>query len=255
MAKADETCAYCGVPVLKRRHSIHRDGFGLGPEVPLCDACGGEGGPSCEKIWAKLSARLQAERRAEADARIEAMLVQGNDAWFSDDGLYRYGLSRRLDASKQMSLLEPRVDDVVKVVLFMMLNPSEAGKTKPDPTSERCVDFGNRWRFTRLLIANMYGWVSPHPSELADCADPVGPLNDVAIRAAVARADLIVCAWGARPPRLDLQSRVKQVFAMLPRELMCLEINDDGSPSHPLYLKATLQPRAYITNNLSQVSR
>lgn len=247
-----ERCANCDVPVLVRRHAIHRDGFGLGPEVPLCDACGGERGPSCEKIWARIAARTQSQHRAFADARVEQMLVKGNDAWFSDDGLYRYGLSRRLDARAQGSLLEPRTDDVEKVLLFMMLNPSDAGETKPDPTSARCVDFGNRWKFSRLLIANLYGWVSPHPSDLAGCPDPVGPLNDVAILAAVARADLVVCGWGIRPPRLDLQARVKQVYALLPRDLYCLNINDDGSPSHPLYLKATLKPRSYITNNLAR---
>lgn len=43
-------CAYCGGPA-EGNYSIHRDGFGLGPEVDLCDAHGSEETPTCEEIW------------------------------------------------------------------------------------------------------------------------------------------------------------------------------------------------------------
>lgn len=43
-------CAYCGEPS-EGRFTIHRDGFGVGPEVPLCDACGGDTWPSLYDIW------------------------------------------------------------------------------------------------------------------------------------------------------------------------------------------------------------
>lgn len=43
-------CAYCGSPA-EGEYSIHRDGFGEGPEVPLCNACGSANGPTCEGIW------------------------------------------------------------------------------------------------------------------------------------------------------------------------------------------------------------
>lgn len=45
-----ETCVYCGQPA-QGNYSIHRDGFGTGPEVPLCDECGGEEYPTCGEIW------------------------------------------------------------------------------------------------------------------------------------------------------------------------------------------------------------
>ena len=44
------TCAFCGKPA-EDNFSIHRDGFGVGPEVDLCDACGGSETPTCEEIW------------------------------------------------------------------------------------------------------------------------------------------------------------------------------------------------------------
>lgn len=47
------TCAYCGQPS-EGQYSIHRDGYSLGPEVPLCDACGQGDSPSLTQIWARI---------------------------------------------------------------------------------------------------------------------------------------------------------------------------------------------------------
>lgn len=47
-------CVYCG-SAAQGNYSIHRDGFGVGPEVPLCDDCGGYEYPTCAQIWARIS--------------------------------------------------------------------------------------------------------------------------------------------------------------------------------------------------------
>jgi hypothetical protein len=49
-----ERCAYCG-RLAEGNYAIHRDGFCEGPEVPLCDACGGHEEPTCEAIWARIA--------------------------------------------------------------------------------------------------------------------------------------------------------------------------------------------------------
>ena len=46
-------CAFCGGPS-DGNYSIHRDGFGDGPEVDLCDTCGGDEKPSCCEIWDRI---------------------------------------------------------------------------------------------------------------------------------------------------------------------------------------------------------
>lgn len=46
-------CCYCDGPA-EGHYSIHRDGFGIGPEVPLCDACGSTPEPTCEEIWDRI---------------------------------------------------------------------------------------------------------------------------------------------------------------------------------------------------------
>lgn len=51
------TCVYCGITLIGvPPGGIHRDGFGVGPEVPLCQVCYGPD-LSCEEIWAKISQR------------------------------------------------------------------------------------------------------------------------------------------------------------------------------------------------------
>lgn len=51
-------CTYCGKEC-EGHFSVHRDGFGMGPEIPLCDACGGSPSSvlSLETIWDKIAQR------------------------------------------------------------------------------------------------------------------------------------------------------------------------------------------------------
>ena len=52
-AAADASCAYCR-NATQGNHTIHRDGFGEGPEVALCDACGSQPTPTEREIWARI---------------------------------------------------------------------------------------------------------------------------------------------------------------------------------------------------------
>ena len=52
-------CAACGLES-EREHSIHRDGFGEGPEVWLCNGCGRDKYPTCPILWAWIAERLAA---------------------------------------------------------------------------------------------------------------------------------------------------------------------------------------------------
>jgi hypothetical protein len=46
-------CAFC-VERAEGNFSIHRDGFGEGPEVDLCDEHGSRPKPTCEEIWDRI---------------------------------------------------------------------------------------------------------------------------------------------------------------------------------------------------------
>lgn len=60
----DGICFFCGAPA-EGNHSIERDEFGEGPEVPLCDAHGGGELPSCEQIWARIALQPGAEEEPD----------------------------------------------------------------------------------------------------------------------------------------------------------------------------------------------
>jgi hypothetical protein len=71
-------CAYCSKPS-EGNASIHRDGFGVGPEVDLCDACGLHETPTCEEIWDRI-AQPSAEHGAHKPSAPTAQIIDLFDA-------------------------------------------------------------------------------------------------------------------------------------------------------------------------------
>lgn len=49
----ERRCAYCGDRA-EGKYNIHRDGFCQGPEVPLCNGCGGAEKPTEREIWSRI---------------------------------------------------------------------------------------------------------------------------------------------------------------------------------------------------------
>lgn len=152
------------------------------------------------------------------------------DAILSDDGKYRYLLSRAWAAGHK--------------VLFVMLNPSTADAKVDDPTIRKCVGFAQRWGFARVDVANLYALRSTDPLGLARVVDPVGPDADFHLRLALQTAAKVVFAWGVPPASLwrrmpsyatPVQERVKLVQG-LATEPQCLGFTADGWPRHPVRL-------------------
>lgn len=148
-------------------------------------------------------------------------------AKFSHCRAYRYSLTRVWDED-------------APVCGFVLLNPSTADETANDPTITRCIGFARRWGFGSLLAVNIFALRSTDPKGLRRVDDPVGPGNDRAIRRLVRSADLVVAAWGGHGRYLGRGERVR---AMLPDDAVCLGVNADGAPKHPLYLKNSTRPR------------
>ena len=145
----------------------------------------------------------------------------------SEDGLYRYWLSRRLSMGE-------------RTVLFVGLNPSTADATVDDPTIRRCVGFARAWGFDWLFMGNLNAWRATNPKRLPkDLLAAVGPRNQEALTWLSQKAELVVCAWG--------QNKLNDYAAMLGRLMLalpharCLGQNDNGTPKHPLYLPATTE--------------
>ena len=152
-------------------------------------------------------------------------------AVFSPCRRYRYRLDRDLG-----NLTATR-----GAVAFVGLNASVADEEKNDPTIRREIGFARAWGFAKLIKGNAYGLASTDPRGLWRVADPVGPDNDGHIEAIAREAELVVCAWGGncKPER---SRAIVAAIRRAKRDLYMLGENDDGSPRHPLYLRASLTP-------------
>lgn len=145
-------------------------------------------------------------------------------AVISDDGRYRYRLTRRIDgqpASLGMT--------------FVMLNPSTADADINDQTIRRCMGYARRAGCGQLTVVNLYAYRATFPSDLRDAAeagvDVVGPENLYYVDEAM-RTGLIVVAWGANaatcPP-----TPVAALLANWSGQLWCIGTTKDGHPRHP----------------------
>lgn len=158
--------------------------------------------------------------------------VTRSGARFDATGQYRYSLWRCWQPGGRR-------------LAFIMLNPSTADAETNDPTIRRCIGFAQSWGYGSLEVVNLFAFRTPHPSQLSLVADPVGADCDAAILQAVERADCTVIAWGNGG---RLQNRNRAVLGLinpLNRPVYCLGCNQSGQPSHPLYLKRTVQPVLY----------
>lgn len=119
----------------------------------------------------------------------------------------------------------------------MMLNPSTADASIDDPTIRRCRGFAKLWGCNGLTVVNLYALRSTDPKQLWASMDSIGHYNDNWLRRLVKEHTDVVCAWGAKaaPDRVGDFCRM---VSLLDVRLWCLGTNKDGSPKHPLYVKA-----------------
>ena len=78
----------------------------------------------------------------------------------------------------------------------------------------------------------------PCPADLWKHADPIGPDNDMWLRTAAREHETVVFAWGANA-RPDRVREVYEIFRLGRfRKILCIGTTKDGSPRHPLYVRA-----------------
>lgn len=158
------------------------------------------------------------------------------DAAFSECRRFRYWLVREWDPKKRK-------------VAFIGLNPSTADETKDDPTIRRCIGFARTWGKGGLLMLNLYAFRATLPADLWKATkrgiDIVGGSRNLtkALQGYFNDhdCDLVVGAWGAHGT-----TRGMDLIAHWPG-ICYLALNGDGSPKHPLYLRADLRPTEFGT--------
>ncbi len=153
----------------------------------------------------------------------------GSHAEISEDGVYRYHLSRFWD---------PRLAPAI----FVMLNPSTADASQDDPTIRKCIGFARRWGMGGIEVMNCFALRSTDAGQLRKHHDPIGPdtnfylglLNRYNPRTPV------VLAWGGSVESWDLGNAhtlmVASTIMALGLKAQCLGTTKRGSPRHPLML-------------------
>ena len=123
---------------------------------------------------------------------------------------------------------------------WVMLNPSTADEIVDDPTIRRVIRFTRDAGYGALEVVNLFAARATNPKRLYEHLDPVGPENMAAICDAFLAADGLVFAWGASGGARAL-SQGASVGAWARRfdlSPLCLGVTADGSPRHPLYVRA-----------------
>ncbi len=147
-------------------------------------------------------------------------LFLDNGAVFSECKKYRYALWRIWDESK------PKI-------MFIGLNPSTANESDNDPSIRRVIRFANDWGYGGIYMLNLFAIISSDPKVILSCSDPIGENDDYLVGYAALSKDVLF-AWGSFP---EAQERAKQIISWFPGSV-CLGLNKNGSPKHPLYIPA-----------------
>jgi len=158
-------------------------------------------------------------------------------AAFSRCKRYRYRLERSWNQ-----------DTAAKRVVFVGLNPSTADHRVDDPTIRRCIDFSHRWGYNAVTVINLFAYRTPYPAELKKADNPIGPYNRSHCKAVIEDAELVIACWGRYGNWFD-QDLAFASWVDTP--LQCLSVNRDGSPAHPLYIRADTKPCRWAPKNLA----
>lgn len=170
--------------------------------------------------------------RHDPGGKVSLPLLEGwkGDAWFSPDNVYRHFLSRFSEE-----------DD--RFMLWIGMNPSTAAGDVDDPTIRRELGFTIREGYKVYIKCNVMDYRATSPkSLLAKEVTPSTPENITIIDKVSKRADKIVLCFGKLPKKLhEHGQRVVDLLGTneeIRKKTFCLGKNLDGSPKHPLYLKA-----------------
>ncbi len=144
---------------------------------------------------------------------------QSSGAIFSRDRQYRYVLWRAWDPNKP-------------AVMFIGLNPSRGDEQHDDPTIRRIKKLARDWGFGKLIMTNLYAYITPYPADLFKSSEPIGSENDHFLKEYGKQCRSIVFAWGKQ----GNLNRVEAITRLFPNA-RCLGRNLDGTPKHPLYVR------------------
>jgi hypothetical protein len=170
----------------------------------------------------------------------QQLLIEGvgleTGAIFSDCRRWRYVLWRVWDWR-------------LRLLLSISLNPSVADELRNDRTVSKMMKYARLWGFGGLIKLNAYGWRSKSPAEMKkQGVQAIGDLNDFWTQQVWKvfgpegrdQIGLSVASWGQH----DFLDRGSIIREYIPN-LHHLGLNQNGTPTHPLYLPMTIKPMPF----------
>jgi len=123
-------------------------------------------------------------------------------------------------------------------LIFVGLNPSTLDANIDDTTIKRCMYIAENHGYGGILMLNLFAYITKSPSILISAGlyehDIIGN-NEQYLQIALDSHDVCLY-WGTNANNRYLQKFHDKTIDKFKRGL-CLGINADGSPKHPLYLK------------------
>jgi hypothetical protein len=173
--------------------------------------------------------------------------VMERDATFSEDGNRRFDLVR--DWRDEIGA--PNL-----TALFVLLNPSKAGKKDDDPTVRKVMGFCRRWGYGRSVIVNLIPIVSTDPWSLPPWKG-IDSENSAFIQRWLEIADIVVAAWGTQPKSLARNIALAEhvyCFERMERTLplYCIGMTINGCPRHPSRTSYTPSPEIWHSRSKSE---
>ncbi len=157
---------------------------------------------------------------------------KAGDAVFSDNGMYRLRLDRRLA-------------DHGLIFAYFGVNGATATADYNDHTVTKWTGFTVRNGGARFIVGNPFAFCATDVRELARATDSVGPDNDRYLSEIIAEANILVPCWGSREklpprlrPRLDL---VADMIFAAGKPVKTFGFTISGDPLHPLTLPYATQ--------------
>lgn len=185
---------------------------------------------ACRLLW-----RFQGESVVDQQLILNGVGLESG-AIFSDCRRWRYVLWRVWDWQ-------------LRLLLSISLNPSTACERFNDRTVGKMMKYARLWGFGGLIKLNVYGWRSKSPAEMQkQGVAAIGELNDFWIQQVWKvfgpegrdQIGLSVGSWGNH----DFLNRGPSIREYIPN-LHYLRLNENGSPTHPLYLPMTTKPMPF----------
>jgi hypothetical protein len=142
---------------------------------------------------------------------------------------YRYALWRIWETAKPLWMMA-------------LLNPSTATEEADDPTITRCSIRAQRNGAGGLVVVNAGAIRETDAEKACRAEDPVGPFNYDWIAALIPSCRLHIAGWGPKASRFSGDENLRRLFREAGVPLYALQLNQDGSPRHPLYVSYDAQP-------------